>query len=191
MKNNTENELMNGYLSEMEHAHCLDAKYWKKTAGVVVMLTNGGYFCVEKSKIETRFCFGYNTDYSGHELSDAEKRRAAFAKSEKAFKNANLRDLDQLIEIVERGKNETGSRSPYLSRVSYCGEDRPLNVWQVNFEYRWKMAEKGMVVLDGEDKEIVLGALKKERANFEKRLDMYLKKYGTSKLHTWTYWRDE
>lgn len=191
MKNNTENELMNGYLSEMAHTHCLDAKYWKKEAGVVVMLTNGGYFCVEKSKIKTHFCFGYNTDFSGHEFSDAEKRRADFVKSEKAFKNANLQGFDQLIENIERGKNETGSMAPYLSRVSYYGEDRPLNVWQVEFEYRWKMAEKGIMVLDGEDKEIVLGALKKERANFEKRLDAYLKKYGTSKLQTWTYWRDE
>ena len=182
---------MNGYLAEMEHAHFLDAKYWKKEAGVVVRLTNGGYFCVEKSRIETRFCFGYSTDYTGHEHSDAEATRAAFAKSGEAFKNANLEALNETIEGLERGKNSNGTRSPYLTRVSYYGEDRPLNVWQINWAYRWEMAEKGIKELDGEDKQIILGALRAERTNFEKRLDTYLKKYGTSKLHTWTYWRDE
>ena len=32
---------------------------------------------------------------------------------------------------------------------------------------------------------------KEEREKFEKRLRTYLKRYGTSKLRTWTYWLDE
>ena len=42
---------------------------------------------------------------------------------------------------------------------------------------------------DNEIKQAIV-ILKEERAKFEKRLHTYLKRYGTSKLHTWTYWAD-
>ena len=30
-----------------------------------------------------------------------------------------------------------------------------------------------------------------EKTKFEKRLNTYLKKYGTSKLRSWSYWSEE
>ena len=33
----------------------------------------------------------------------------------------------------------------------------------------------------------ILEVYKKQKENFTKRLNTYLKKYGLSKLHTWTY----
>ena len=41
-----------------------------------------------------------------------------------------------------------------------------------------------------EEKKLILKGLKFARKCFEARLDTYLKRYGVSKLHTWTYWAD-
>lgn len=44
--------------------------------------------------------------------------------------------------------------------------------------------------LTEQDEAKYLAALEKVRADFVKRLNTYLKKYGTSKLHTWAYLSD-
>lgn len=52
------------------------------------------------------------------------------------------------------------------------------------------MVDRNLQPMSEEDKAIVIEALTAEREKFSKRLDTYLKRYGTNKLHTWTYWRD-
>lgn len=191
--------LMDGYLAEMRKANCLDDDYWRKIAGQIVQLGNGGYFVVSKSRIETSFCFGYDTDYTGHEQADAERARAAFVKSGEAFKRTNLRGLDETIAALEAGTMEY-NRVPVLVRDSYCGESEPLNVWELSWERLCSLIEKHGPMTDEQiaekcvseqDRETILGVYRAEREDFNKRLDTYLKKCGTSKLHTWTYWRDE
>lgn len=193
MKKNTNNpELMNGYLAEMKKANCCDMDYYRKYAGVIVTLTNGGYFVVGKSRVETSFCFGYDTDYSGHELNDAENARRAFLASADAFKRENMRDLDRNIHQLTEGKDSFWGCDvyPVLQRVSYYGQSEELNVWQINWMRAYEMVEKGLQPINDADRAIILGAYQTEKENFNKRLDTYLKRYGTSKLHTWTYWRD-
>ena len=41
--------------------------------------------------------------------------------------------------------------------------------------------------LTPKDKEQILASLEIEKAKFTKRLNTYLKKYGLSKINTWTY----
>lgn len=192
--------LMDGYLAEMRKANCCDDDYYRKDAGQIVKLSNGGYFVVGKSRMQTHFCFGYDTDFSGHEQSDAERARAAFVASATAFKNANLSALDETIEELKVGKMEW-NRVPVLVRESYCGQSEPINVYDLSWERLSTIIERhgGSATqaqidadcVSAEDRAIMLGAYEAEREDFSKRLDTYLKKYGTSKLHTWTYWRDE
>jgi hypothetical protein len=47
-----------------------------------------------------------------------------------------------------------------------------------------------MFFLTEEDVQKIKVALEEEKEKFKKRLVTYLKKYGTSKLKVWTYWRD-
>lgn len=191
--------LMEGYLTEMRKARCCDDDYYRKEAGQLVVLSNGGYFVVRKSRIETEFCFGYSTDYSGHEQSDAEATRSAFAKNGEAFKNANLRAIDETIAGLKFGMCDY-QRVPVLVRTEYCGQTEPLNVWELRWTRLCDLLEKygpmneeqiKAKMVSPEDCEIILGAYNAERESLCKRLDAYLKRYGTSKLHTWTYWRDE
>ena len=42
-----------------------------------------------------------------------------------------------------------------------------------------------------EDREKLREAYRTERGEFAARLDAYLKRYGLSKVETWTYWLEE
>jgi hypothetical protein len=44
--------------------------------------------------------------------------------------------------------------------------------------------------MTSEQRAEIIKALEWSRGEFEKRLNTYLKRYGTSKIHTWTYWAD-
>ena len=44
--------------------------------------------------------------------------------------------------------------------------------------------------LEGENLKRVIEGHKIVKAKFEKRLNTYLKKYGLTKVHAWSYWRD-
>lgn len=197
-----ENELMSGYLAEMRKARCLDDNFYRKEAGQLAILTNGGYFVVEKSRIETSFCFGYHTDFSGHEASDAENERKSFLNCSENFKNENLYDLDNTIKKLSTAPSFDSHYLPVLERVVYYKQESPLNVWRINWMHYPKFYdkyrdEKGLslntiksVCISDADREIILSAYKAERESLNKRLDTYLKRYGTSKLRTWTYWKD-
>ena len=41
-----------------------------------------------------------------------------------------------------------------------------------------------------EEIELILQAYKEAAADHEKKVRSYLKRYGTSKVNAWTYWRD-
>lgn len=194
---------MDGFLSEMNRYWLGDKKmleYKRKETSQVVVLSNGGYLAVDRQRIKTSFCFGYSTDYSGHEHSDAEKARQAFLKSGEAFKEQNLHEIDALIRAL---KSEPENRRDYyygtipmISSSYYPNRNGYVpNVFQIRWVRWWdeeiqRQEADGYVKLEGEDLALVISAYEAERESFNKRLDTYLKKYGTKKLKTWTYWMD-
>lgn len=203
-------QLMNGYLNEMRKKYAEDGEmleYFRKTAGQIVQLTNGGFFVVPKSVIQTSFCFGYRTDYSGEECANAESSRRTFLSSTQYFKAENLRGLDDKItalkDIESEPLNLCGYDTfPILRRVSYYGESEPLNVYKYETLDYWTFkkefdldaispADIEKYCIGAEDLAIIIQAYEAERNAFNKRLDTYIKKYGTSKLKTWKYWIDE
>ena len=195
-----QNEHLDGYLAEMRKANCLGDDYWRKNAGQIVRLTNGGYFVVEKSRIKTSFCFGYSTDYTGHEHSDAEKARLAFLENAKAFKAKNLADIDEIIADLESNSEDI---TPVLRRVEYYRQSEPVNVYEIVRLHYWELMRKygdgssisikriAELCPSDADREIIINAYKAERDSLNKRLDAYLKRYGMKHLRTWVYWRDE
>lgn len=44
--------------------------------------------------------------------------------------------------------------------------------------------------LNNDDKKLIMSKLSEELQKFVKRLNTYLKKYGLSCVHSWSYWRD-
>lgn len=176
--------------------------FHRKEFSSAVRLENGALLVFEKPRIETRFCFGYSDDMTGDDHRRAMKAEKA-ARTESYFLSANLNDFDRQIKGLEKGSNwdEIGGdyygKTWYLCRVSYNSQTGPLNLFRytaVN-EYELQhyphMYPGEYVKMSDKDRATILAGLKHERDKFEKRLQAYLKRYGTEKLHTWTYWQDE
>lgn len=191
-----------------ENAHPLAAGYrreleavWRKRNGSVdqhmvdwslrdaeelIRLSDGRYYVISKPRLKTNFCFGYNTDYSGHEQSDAIRNEENFLANRNRFKEENLRPVDdvlkalrdcELYECYVCSKYRTGGSIASIQFVTGF-----LQRQQLNNSYS---------PLPDTDRTAITQAWERVRAAFEKRLDAYLKKYGTSKLRTWTYCRDD
>ena len=65
-----------------------------------------------------------------------------------------------------------------INRQSLCGY----------FQKRMIQGEDYIRLMTEEERQTVLSAYKQIREDFEKRLNTYLKRYGLSKIDTWTYW---
>lgn len=194
--------------TRQENAHPLAAGYrreleavWRKRNGSVdqhmvdwevgdaaelIQLSDGRYYVIPKPRLKTDFCFGYDTDFSGHEQSDAICNEQNFLRNQNRFKEENLRPVDdvlmalrdrELYECHVCTKYRTGGAIASIQFVTGF-----LQRQQLNGSYS---------PLPDVDRTAVTQAWERVRAAFEKRLDAYLRKYGTSKLHTWTYCRDD
>lgn len=190
--NDKTKQLMPEYLKEIEKAwegRMLD--YFRKKVSSLHRLSNGGILAFEKPSIETSFCFGYSDSaYDTKDYDNANRMAKHASESEDYFLEENLKDFDNKIHELEDESNDY-----YLYRESYYSEKAPLNVWRYRNLTRWAVKENESICKDltpcsKEDREIILNGLKQEREKFEKRLKTYLKRYGLSKVKTWSYWRD-
>lgn len=166
--------------------------YERKKFSSAIRLQNGGILYFEKPSIDNAFCFhdeGPDYDYYRHLMADKEKRLAQY------FLDRNLSGFD---EDIERLKSLTKDcRRLYIQRQSYTGETEPLNLWKWYSWSEWDVENEPYRYTPGtyekmtdRDRKAILQAVKHEREKFEKRLQTYLKRYGVSKIRTWTYWAD-
>lgn len=189
--NEKDSDLMEEYLNEYRKVWSKDSKmidYLRKQVSKIIRLSNGGLLCFEKPRIETSFCFGYDYDSTGAD------NMAHHAKTnEDYFLNENLSEIDTNISKIEdanyylclyrksygsKGENKLNIFDFYIYNHSQyiraCEDERLLELQRANEE----------------DKKMILETFKSERVKFEKRLKTYLKKYGLSKIKSWSYWRD-
>ena len=162
--------------------HCM------KTAAYIVPLNDGDITEIDKPSIETSFCFGYGMNgisYEGDYEEAAETMRAA-EKSTEYFIRENMKGLDGYIETL---KDESIRTYKY---VYYCGKCNE-HLKDIGF-YRYYEEPasnlKDCKELTADERAALLAGYEEVKKAFKKRLDIYLKKYGLSKLHTWTYLRD-
>jgi hypothetical protein len=101
---------------------------------------------------------------------------------EEHFKSENLSGFDGKIKRIEEGDTYSNDKRVWW----YAGTEHRI-VLQFYSDH-WDDDKKTLCTDD--EKALILRGLKWGREMFEKRLDAYLKRYGTSKLHTWTYWAD-
>lgn len=143
--------------------------------------TEKGYLIeFEKPSIKKDFCFGYDDFYSNQD--DADKMAGHARTNERYFIEKNLEEINSLIKSLESGK--------VYARKSY---DDSVNLRCLVFEkylraYEFELEECDE--LSGADVAGLIEMAKNERQKFEKRLGIYLKRYGLSKLNVWTYYRD-
>lgn len=199
--------LLDEYMKEWEKVWPGDKRmldYEREKFSYAVRLENGGIVYFEKQSIKTEFCFGYSTCGQGAEYEEANEA-CRKADSEEYFLKANLNDTDELIRALEVNceypegeyNHYYDGLTWYLVRQTYCSQTAPLNLWAFHAYRQWSVESEPwrypneLTKMSDADRKTILAAAKHEREKFEKRLHTYLKRYGTSKLRTWTYWVDE
>ena len=154
-----------------------------KTA-YIIERANGDIITIDKPSIEKSFCFGYSdSPYNTDDYDRANKAAAHAQTNTDYFKSENLKPINEIIETLSgqgRFKAYTWEPKENTDREKSIHFSTPCRVWD-NPDYKPLSEEETKKLLEG---------YKIVKANFEKRLDTYLKRYGTSKVKSWSYWRD-
>lgn len=175
-------------------------EYLMREAELIVNI-RGFLFPIEKRKVEKRFCFGYSDCGQGEDYLTAIRMADKARNGSGYFKAENLKYYTDWIENIKSGNPitlcETYSK---LSPVRFLRCLRWMDVLDaVGGSARLEdlkgtmveIDEREVYILTDEEKEIVREAFEQAMKAHEKKLDAYLKRYGTSKIRAWTYWLDE
>lgn len=195
---NPQKDLKAQYMDTICREVWQDAKmqdFIRKDTAHVVQLDNGDLYAIEKPSIKTHFCFGYG--YCG--VSTEDDRRGAqdaahhAATNEQYFIDKNLECLNIIIEELNDTRNEIYkfvkySKSPEGSKVKGIR----YTSLQYNPEYAPYMWDglRDLERISENERQALIRGYESVKEAFTKRLRAYLKRYGLTKLHTWTYLSD-
>lgn len=148
-----------------------------------------GYFTkFKKQELQKSFCFGYSDFGQGMTEEEANETCANFGAKE--FKEYNLSKFDRMYE------DELEQLGRYKDVTLRCTErtDHAYTVCEVQDKFTTPDPEHELT-LEGEEadrfREEYKTTVASLRADFEKKINSYLKRYGVSKIRKWTYWADE
>lgn len=175
--------------------------YCMKTAASACELSNGMLLTVDAKRVRKDFCFGYSDCGQGPDYSEA-IRAERNGKSEEYFIRENMRTYDEAIETIERKE-----LLPFLMRGNTAEKSCPLRylTWQRLTDalslFEYDEMKPGATIKDKWGKEYYIPTeddmnrirtmYEEAKAAHEKKVRSYLKRYGTTKVRTWTYWLDE
>lgn len=182
---------------KQRYAEILAADVWRndqkmvdfcvKEAGRIVELENGDIIAIKKPSIQKSFCFGYSDSrYDNEDYNRAENMAAHAKKNTEYFLEQNLHDINQMIAKLEGADD----RIEFRIRTKYYGQPENSPFKCIEQYFRWDEKGQKYPVLEGENLQRVIEGYKIVKADFEKRLNTYLKRYGLSKVKTWSYWQD-
>lgn len=175
-----------------------------KRCAEVVELPGVGLLPIEKQGIEKDFCFGYSDSRYDTEDYDRANDMAYHARTSeeyfisenmKSYKNTldNLRpaaDWNRDYMLVLRGSGEVKSLGfvrpcDVLEALGGSGnlDEMPGKTLCVRFADSY--------ILKDEEIAAIRAGYEKAMKSHEKKVKAYLKRYGLSKVNSWSYWRDE
>lgn len=187
-------EVKNGW---KDSAKWLD--YYRKETAYLLKLEDGTVVRIEKPRIKTSFCFGYG--YCGVSTEDDRERASDMAEHAQThaeyFVEKNLEKITEQIAQLkgEQTKDNITGYNAYIYNAYYWksiknGAEIIPEVsilCEHDIEKNRDCGETSYIRLSEVDKRKYIDLLERTKKDFEKRLNVYLKKYGTSKLHCWSY----
>ena len=170
----------------------------KECSYYIAELANGDIYAYDRPSIETNFCYGYGMyGITTDEEMDGASRMAEHARThEDYFMEKNL---EEILERIDRLKDAKSGRYEAYKYAQYSGQQHGtklktysiVRLWDnpQNDPGRWsRMTDVERLTEDEIDALIQGWSVVKDM--FIKRLNTYLKRYGLSKINTWTYLRD-
>ena len=144
---------------------------------------------VDKVSIQKNFCFGYSDSrYDTDDFDRANAMAEKAAKDVNYFLRANYKHAGYGYVIDKiNSKRYTAYMIPH-----YIRQDEDCKIYCVNFVDAWDKNKipEGAIELTKEDLVGYKKALVEAIKIFTKRLNTYLKRFGMSKVNTWSYWQD-
>ena len=175
----TQQELKQQYEQELIKKYGPDGwtvDYTMKRIQRVVELSDGSLYAIEKKPIETTFCYGYG--WSGV-VADREEMEAARDLARQARTNE-----DFFIEENMKEFSIFDSAELRHQKVGLRGGKIKSPVWSYGVvEYD----DEEFQPLSAEDEAILRQAYEEEKAVHLKKIKTYLKRYGLSKVNSWSY----
>ena len=171
--------------------------YCVNKTDVVVKLRGKYLFTVDKPTIETRFCFGHG--FCG--VSTIEEERDAINMAEHArtnegyFFRENIKQITKKIDALNDSRYVALVRGHYITKSNLVDieyfHDYDTTTGRIDAAIE-RYHEKGDIafLMEDEDKAIIMQAYEEAKQHFEKRLKTYLKRYGLSKVYSWSYLSD-
>ena len=150
-----------------------DLEYYKSRFSTGIRFPEGVYL-FQKPRIENDFCFsdeGPEYDYYKELCNDKKLLEEHFI----------AHNMEQVREPKE-------GETMYIIKDSWSTDGRVYIRWS-NYPYIPANDQIVREATEREKQEYRL-QLRAVRAEFGKRVDKYLKRFGTSKLHIWSYWAD-
>lgn len=164
-------------------------KYFSEKYVAAVEFTPNHYLLFEKKEIMKSFCFGYSDFGQGPTQEEAVKAQSAV--NAKYVKERNMEFWQLILDDINTGE----------IRI-WAGKDGENN----HTDHIMSEAHFRTYIDGGRDSECYISISKDNNPDtyekiekcfayaknfFEKRVGSYLKRYGVSKIKTWTYWMDE
>ena len=150
-----------------------DLEYYKSRFSTGIRFPEGVYL-FQKPRIENDFCFrdeGPEYDYY-KELCN----------------NKKLLEEHFIAHNMEQVREPKEGETMYIIKDSWSTDGRVFIRW-ANYPYIPANDQIVREATEREQQEYLL-QLRAIRAEFGKRVDRYLKRFGTSKLNIWSYWAD-
>lgn len=175
-------ELKNEYIENImettfKHQKSMKSYFEKEISNVVKL--SAGLLAFRKPRVKTHFCYSYDEVMDCHGGTNTYETACYNARNvqEETFIKDNMEDLNRQLRMLQQEKIY------YIKR--YYRNDLTINF--VSQGYADTFPSEIIAEATDEDVKILIEAVKEEIEKFSKRLRTYLKKYGTSKLRTWTY----
>ena len=161
--------------------------YCKGKADYLVELDDGCIIALEKPDIKKHFCFGYSLSREDSESYDAANEAAADAeKNIGHFIAENMKELDHRLKTLR----DSGRFAFYVQDAFYS-QSPDNKIRCLITQDKWEQEHLGLREISARELQALIDGYEVVKGNFLKRLNIYLKKYGLSKIQTWSYWRDE
>ena len=164
--------------------HCL------KSCAYIVELKNGCIFKIEKPKIETSFCFGYG--YCGTSAEEEFQGASSMVKHARSNQNYFIqRNLEQIEREIESFKKALEKQ--YIKVVicpkylSQSIDNKLCNCVVIDTVQHCPVDLDELTFSNIDDIEAIINGLEIVKAQFIKRLNAYLKRYGLTKIKAWSY----
>lgn len=142
---------------------------------------------IEKHKVETHFCFGYSC--FGRDIEEAADMAEHAQNSQLYFLRKNHERAGYTSEI----NNINDGRFIVYAMPTYYGKcDILYSVcYMRHYDYEIKGLPENAFVLTDDELTAYKKALAEAAKEHHKKLAAYLKRYGLTKVNSWTYWQDE